>query len=153
MGRPVRYDGSARTLFDDQFESWRAEGRLVSFCPEVAAGMPTPRPPAEIGPGVTASDVLWGPGAVADMHGTDVTAAFVNGAQLAVQEAQRSGCRWALLTDGSPSCGTSFVYSGRFDGARRDGRGVVAEALLARGVGVFAPSEIARLAQAVESDA
>jgi uncharacterized protein YbbK (DUF523 family) len=62
-------------------------------------------------------------------------------------EARRTGCRWALLTDGSPSCGSSFVYSGRFDGVRRAGRGVVAEALLASGIAVFTPADIEQLAK------
>jgi uncharacterized protein YbbK (DUF523 family) len=68
-----------------------------------------------------------------------------------VAEARRTGCRWALLTDGSPSCGSSFVYSGHFDGVRRAGRGVVAEALLASGIAVFTPADIDRLAEAVET--
>jgi uncharacterized protein YbbK (DUF523 family) len=151
MGRPVRYDGSARTLVDRHLEAWRAEGRLVSFCPEVAAGLPTPRPPAEIAPGATAADVLSGLGAVSDVDGTDVTDAFLTAARLTVAEARRTGCRWALLTDGSPSCGTSFIYSGHFDSVRRGGRGLVAEALLANGIAVFAPTDIEQLAEAVKS--
>jgi uncharacterized protein YbbK (DUF523 family) len=151
MGRPVRYDGSARTLVDAHLDRWRAEGRLVSFCPEVAAGLPTPRPPAEIAPRVTARDILAGQGTVMDAAGADVTDAFIDAARQTVAEATRMGCRWALLTDGSPSCGTSFIYSGRFDGVRREGRGVVAEALIAKGIAVFAPQQIALLAQAVFS--
>ncbi|WP_406741240.1 2-thiouracil desulfurase family protein, partial [Bordetella pertussis] len=27
---------------------WQAERRVVAVCPEVAGGLPTPRPPAEI---------------------------------------------------------------------------------------------------------
>lgn len=153
MGCPVRYDGGAKTLVDDHLQRWADEGRLVIFCPEVAAGLPTPRPPAEIAPDASAGDVLTGKGAVWDRTGSDVTDVFVTAARQAVAEAARTGCRWALLTDGSPSCGTSFVYSGRFDGVRRAGPGVVAEALLASGVAVFSPAEIAALARAVESTA
>jgi uncharacterized protein YbbK (DUF523 family) len=80
-----------------------------------------------------------------------VSAAFMAAAESAVAEARRTGCRWALLTDGSPSCGSSFVYSGQFDGVRRTGRGVVAEALLASGIDVYAPAGIDRLAEAVET--
>jgi uncharacterized protein YbbK (DUF523 family) len=151
LGRQVRYDGSARTLIDGHLDRWGAEGRLVSFCPEVAAGLPTPRPAAEIAPGATARDVLSGRGAVRDVAGNDVSAAFMAAAESAVAEARRTGCRWALLTDGSPSCGSSFVYSGQFDGVRRTGRGVVAEALLASGIDVYAPAGIDRLAEAVET--
>ena len=128
LGHPVRYNGAAKTLSDRHLERWAAEGRLVSVCPEVAAGLPTPRAPAEISPRVTAQQVLAGQGRVLDTTGADLTPTFMDAAQRAVADAQRMGCQWALLTDGSPSCGTSFIYSGRFDGVRRAGRGVVAEA-------------------------
>lgn len=35
VGRPVRYDGAARPVAGGLFERWRAEGRLVPFCPEI----------------------------------------------------------------------------------------------------------------------
>ncbi|MEV4252932.1 DUF523 domain-containing protein [Spirillospora sp. NPDC049652] len=50
LGRPVRYDGAAKPVTDDLFERWRAEGRLVAVCPEIAGGLPVPRPAAEIAP-------------------------------------------------------------------------------------------------------
>ena len=63
--------------------------------------------------------------------GADLTAAFVAGADLALELARREGCRFALLTDGSPSCGSTRIHAGRFDGTRVPGAGVVA-ALLSR---------------------
>jgi len=150
MGRPVRYNGLAKTLADDHLDRWRKEGRLVSFCPEVAAGLPTPRPPAELAAGATAAHVLAGEATVLEDDGRDVGDVFRAAARLSVAQAQRTGCRWALLTDGSPSCGTSFIYSGQFAGELRAGRGVVAEALLAQGIAVFAPSDIDQLAQSVK---
>ncbi len=149
MGRPVRYNGTAKTLIDRHLDSWRAQDRLVIFCPEVAAGLPTPRAPAEIVAGATAADVLNGTATVLEDNGKDVGDIFREAAQMTVAHAKRHGCHWALLTDGSPSCGTSFIYSGQFDGMQRDGKGVVAEALLAHGIGVFAPAEIDQLANAV----
>jgi len=151
MGRPVRYDGRAKTLHDRLLSRWQAEGRLIPFCPEVAAGLPTPRPPAEIAPGADAASVLDGQGTIRTIDDTDVTAAFLSGAQLTVTLAQRHGCRHALLIDGSPSCGSGFVYSGRFDGIRQPGRGVVAEALIRAGVAVYTPARIEDLAAALES--
>ncbi|MEV1205037.1 DUF523 domain-containing protein, partial [Microbispora rosea] len=35
LGSRVRYDGGAKTSDDDLLARWRAEGRLVRFCPEV----------------------------------------------------------------------------------------------------------------------
>jgi uncharacterized protein YbbK (DUF523 family) len=61
--------------------------------------------------------------------------------EIALEMAVSQGCRFALLTDGSPSCGTSFVYSGRFDGAARKGNGVVAALLAENGIAVFSERE------------
>lgn len=146
MGQNVRYDGGAKTFCHERLSQWQADGRLVVFCPELAGGMSVPRPPAEIEPGFTGEDVLAGRARVIDRQGQDVTAPFVAGARRAVEQARREGCAYALLTDASPSCGSSVLYSGRHDGARRAGFGVTTAALRAAGILVFEPSEIQDLA-------
>ena len=47
LGEQVRYNGGAATSDDPLLRRWQAEGRAVSFCPEVAGGLGTPRPRAE----------------------------------------------------------------------------------------------------------
>ncbi|OBX37041.1 hypothetical protein A8U91_01389 [Halomonas elongata] len=42
LGQPVRYDGRAKTQQSDILARWREEGRLVTVCPEVQAGLATP---------------------------------------------------------------------------------------------------------------
>lgn len=150
LGSPVRYDGRAKTLTGALVERWQAEDRLVPLCPEVASGLPTPRPPAEIAPGDRAEDVLDGAGRVLTDDGEDVTDYFRRGAEIALKVAQEKGCRFALLTDGSPSCGSLNVYAGHHDGTRRQGRGVVTELLERHGIQVFTPRDILLLAQAME---
>lgn len=145
MGQPVRYDGRAKTVHDQRIAKWRDQGRLISICPEMAAGMPVPRAPAEIMPGATAAQVLHGTGAVHDNTGLDVTQPFVAAANLAVRTAAEQGCQLALLTDRSPSCGSQQVYGGAFDGALETGRGLVAEALVAAGVAVYSEHQIDEL--------
>lgn len=146
LGQPVRYDGQGKRFEHDLLLRWQREGRLVPLCPEIAAGFPTPRAPAEIAPGVDAAQVLAGQGRVIDLDGQDVSQGFIDGAQLAVACARRAGCGFALLMDGSPSCGSSFVYSGHHDGQRRTGMGLTAQALRAAGVAVYAPDQIRALA-------
>lgn len=146
LGQPVRYNGKGLSLEHTLLTHWQTEGRLVPLCPEVAAGFPTPRPPAEIAPGASAEDVLSGQAEITEDTGADVTEAFRNGAAIAVATAQSHGCRYALLTDGSPSCGSSFIYSGHHDGTHRPGQGVVTAALRAAGVAVFAQHQIGELA-------
>ncbi len=75
-------------------------------------------------------------------NGTDVTEMFVTGAELAVERAVASGCVAAVLTDGSPSCGTTYVYDGGFTGGTIPGMGVTAQLLSDRGIAVFAESQI-----------
>lgn len=151
LGRPVRYDGRAKDIDDALLDRWRDEGRLVAICPEVGAGFATPRPPAEIAAGFDGADVLGGRATVSELTGADVTDLFLTGARLALDAARREGCRFALLTDGSPSCGSSFIYAGGFDGGNKPGRGVVAALLAANGIDVYAETQIAELAAALRS--
>lgn len=160
LGVPVRYDGQAKSLESRHLERWRSEGRLVSLCPESAGGLPTPRPPAEIvaigGPPDAAprsstggAAVLGGEGRVVDVGGVDRTAEFLAGAQRALELARAEGCEFALLTERSPSCGSSWIHSGRHDGAVEPGEGVTTALLRRHGVEVFAPADIETLAERV----
>lgn len=147
LGQPVRYDGRGRRLEDDLVGQWLRAGLLVPLCPEVAGGLPTPRPPAEIEPGAQGSDVLAGTARIIDITGQDVTDTFRTGAAIAVATARQERCRFALLMDRSPSCGSSLIYSGHHDGRTHPGIGVVTSALKQAGVEVFAPDNIAQLAR------
>ncbi len=151
LGEPVRYDGAARAALLLP-QRWRDEGRIVGFCPECAAGLPTPRPPAEIAPGDDAEAILDGHGRVREVGGGDVTAAFVAAAHRTLAFARANACAWALLVDRSPSCGSRFVHAGRFDGALRPGLGLTAALLRRNGIAVFAEAEIAALAARVEAE-
>lgn len=143
LGQPVRYDGRAKTLEDSRLATWQAEGRVVPLCPELAAGLPVPRLPAEIEDGS---------GRVFDSAGADVTKSYQDAADRAVETAKAEGCAFALLTDKSPSCGVAQVYAGAFDGTLRAGRGLVAEALSQAGVRVFADHQIAALEAAMNAE-
>ncbi|MBO2455851.1 DUF523 domain-containing protein [Actinomadura barringtoniae] len=140
LGRPVRYNGAGKRLGDALFERWRAEGRLVSFCPEVSGGLPVPRPPAEIvaRPGATGGGaVLDGTARVVTNTGVDVTEAFLRGARLALEAAERAGARMAVLKEGSPSCGGLRVHDGTFSGTSVPGTGVTTALLERAGIRVF----------------
>ena len=121
-GQPIRYNRTSVDVESEIWDRWAAEGRLVPFCPELAAGFGIPRPPAEI-VGGDASMVLIGTAAVKEDNGNDVSELFVKGAELAVERALAEGCALAVLTDGSPSCGTTYQYDGSFAGGTRPGLG------------------------------
>ncbi len=145
LGQPVRYDGKGKPLFHPAIDRWRQEGRLVTICPEMAGGMPVPRPPAEIEKGASGIDVLEGRARVLEVTGGDVTADFIAGAEKALAFAKANGCKHALLIDGSPSCGSLAIYDGSFSGVKHAGNGVTAALLGRAGITVFSPADIDRL--------
>lgn len=140
LGHRVRYDGGAHGPFD-LLGVWQSEGRIVPLCPEVAGGLPTPRPPAEI-PGGQGGAVLDGRVAVVTVGGEDLTTAFVAGAEAALELIARHGIRLAVLKARSPSCGNLENYDGSFSGTRVAGEGVTAAALKRAGVAVFNETEL-----------
>jgi uncharacterized protein YbbK (DUF523 family) len=146
MGEAVRYDGRAKPLAHPLLDRWRQEGRLVSLCPEMAAGLPVPRPPAEIAGVGGGGAVLEGKAEVFERTGRNVTALFLLAAERAVAVAADNQCRFALLIDGSPSCGSTEIYDGRFDNLKIAGQGVVAARLARAGIEVFAHRDIEALA-------
>lgn len=122
-GRPVRYDG--RDCGQPVYRRLVEEGRGIAACPECLGGLPTPRCPSEIRGGrVIARD------------GADVTAAFREGAQRALELCRRYGLRRAILKENSPSCGCRRIYDGSFTGAKIDGEGITARLLREHGIEV-----------------
>ncbi|MFT9298817.1 MAG: DUF523 domain-containing protein [Gluconobacter sp.] len=149
LGQPVRYDGKAKTLLHPVLQQWQDEGRLIVVCPELAGGMSVPRPPAEIEGGQTGGNVLKGEARVMDTSGADVTDEFVAGARIALNVAQTQGCRFALLMEGSPSCGSQMIYVGSFTGHKHAGAGVTAALLQQNGIQVFSQHTIEDLEAAL----
>lgn len=152
LGHKVRYDGGAHGPFD-LLQHWQDEGRIVALCPEVAGGLATPRPPAEI-PGGQGAQVLDGNLPVLTDSGEDVTSAFVAGAEIALQLVRQHGLRVAVLKARSPSCGNTHNYDGSFSSTLVEGEGVTAALLRRAGVRVFnetqlteAAAELVRLEQ------
>ncbi len=141
LGQPVRYDAASKGLPEHWQARLAARYTLLPFCPECAGGLPTPRPPAEIRGGCGAQ-VLAGVAQVRTEAGDDVSAAFVSGARLTLQQAQQHGCRLALLKANSPSCGNRQVYSGRFDGQLQAGAGVTAALLQQHDITVYSEQQL-----------
>lgn len=151
IGWPVRWDGGAKTAHHPLLAQWAEEGRLVPLCPETMAGLATPRPAAEIVPEASATDVLEGRAAIRDANGGDHTEAFREGARIAVSMARVRAARFALMTDGSPTCGSQLIADGTFSGRKRLGEGVAARALRDAGIEVFALDEIEALAARLDA--
>ncbi|HWK12240.1 MAG TPA: DUF523 domain-containing protein [Vicinamibacterales bacterium] len=137
LGAPVRYNGQDKKSSHPLLERWIAEGRVVSACPEVLGGLGTPRAPAEV-------VQIEGLRRVVAKTGRDVTAEFDRGAGIALDQAIANDVRVAVLKEGGPSCGSTWIYDGSFSGARVPGAGVAASLLRSRGILVFSEDEIER---------
>ncbi|MHA0873486.1 2-thiouracil desulfurase family protein [Enterobacter pasteurii] len=149
MGFKVRYNGSEKSRMNEQLARWQQEERLVIHCPELAAGLAVPRPPAEI-ISADGKDVMHRQARIIENTGLDVTEQYQLAAWLALRTALESGCSAALLTDGSPTCGSQVIYDGSFSGIRKTGMGVAASLLAEYGIAVFSEEQIAELIAWIE---
>ena len=140
-GPGIRFNGTSVEVKSPIWDRWESEGRLFPFCAELASGFAVPRPPAEL-VGGTASEVFSGAATVLEATGNNVTDQFIDGARRAVEYAVERGCVAAVLTDGSPSCGSTYVYDGNFAGGTQAGTGVVAQLLLDHGIAVFSETQL-----------
>jgi uncharacterized protein YbbK (DUF523 family) len=120
-----------------------SRGQVVPICPEVAGGLPIPRPPAEI-VGGDGFDVLDGLARVVTCDGDDVTQAFITGAEIALETALRYKVKTAVLQPRSPSCGSHQIYDGTFSRRLISGQGVTAALLSRHGITVVSPDSFAR---------
>jgi uncharacterized protein YbbK (DUF523 family) len=139
LGEAVRYDGGdschhlnkkSKTLL----QQWQQEGLLLPLCPEVAGGLPVPRPVAEI-----MGDK------VVTQAGEDVSQAFHIGAEKALALCDQYRIQYAILKQGSPSCGNSLINDGCFSKTKIQGQGVTARLLIAHGIHVFNEEELFKL--------
>jgi uncharacterized protein YbbK (DUF523 family) len=121
-----------------------ARGQAVPICPEVAGGLTTPRPAAEI-VGGDGNDVLNGQARVMTVTGEDVTEAFLRGAEHALAVVRRYGITTAILKQRSPSCGSVHIYDGTHSGRLRTGPGVTAALLRRHGVIVQSEEHLGHL--------
>jgi uncharacterized protein YbbK (DUF523 family) len=142
LGQKVRYDGNHKLCDDEVFGRWAREGRIISLCPEMAGGFPTPRAPAEIADAQDGAQVLEFRAKVIEQGGRDVTAGFLQGAAATLQLCQAHQIRIAVLKEGSPSCGSSYTYDGSFTGHTIPKSGVTAALLRKNGIFVFSELEL-----------
>ncbi len=131
---PTRYDGKAQDKPEmkkiiELLKSYQIN--IIPVCPERLGGLSTPRMPAEInGERVIAVD------------GSDVTKQFNKGADLSLKLASETNVAFAILKEGSPSCGTSYIYDGSHSATKIPGRGLTTAKLAAHNIPVFSEHQI-----------
>ena len=140
LGQLVRYkgDGCAQQIL----LAPEVRAHLMAVCPEVAGGLPTPRPPAEIQGAGGGAGVWNGSALVKNNVGQDVSDEYKKGALTALAYAKTHNITAAILKERSPSCGTHAIYDGSFSGRKIVGRGVAAAMLADAGVPLYSEEEL-----------
>lgn len=109
-------------------------GKAVLVCPEQLGGMTTPRVPSEI----LKND---GKISVISKEGKDVSKEFKKGAKEALKIAKLVDAKVAILKNGSPSCGSKYIYDGTFSNNKIEGKGITAKLFMENEIEVFSEDE------------
>ncbi len=103
------------------------EGKdVIPVCPEMLAGLGTPRTPIEIVNGV-----------LMDREGNCPDKALRGAVRQLLEQLAPEEIQCAVLQSRSPTCGVRQVYDGTFSGTRVPGQGVFARALMDAGYTVI----------------
>ena len=132
LGSNTKYNGGNN--YNPLVEELKEKYTIISICPEVMGGLGIPRVPAE------RKD-----GRVINKNGDDVTDNYISGCNKVLELIKNEDIKYAVLKDGSPSCGSSYIYDGSFTGNRIEAMGVTAENLSKLGIKIITENEIREL--------
>ncbi len=136
----TRYDGKdqAKSGIKEFIKSLINEGHtVVPVCPEQLGGLTTPRVPAEI----IGNKVIT-------KNGYDVTKEFKFGTKQVLKLNDLYDFDIAILKDGSPSCGSSYIYDGTFAKHKIADTGILAKELIKCGIKVYSESNYKNIKKA-----
>lgn len=124
LGENCKYNGKNNK---NQFAISFLKGKeIIPICPEILAGMKTPRPCAEIVNGI-----------VMDENGNDVHSEYTHAVEIALSQIENEDIDFAVLQSRSPTCGVNQIYDGSFSGNLISGMGLFARALKQKGYKVI----------------
>ena len=124
LGRNCKYNGGNNHC--PRVERFVRDKQVIEICPEMMAGLGTPRTPIEIVDGV-----------LTDRNGNNVDSRLREAAAQALELAKRERIDLAVLQSRSPTCGVNQVYDGSFSGRLIPGQGVFARLLMDAGFSVM----------------
>ena len=139
LGINCKYNGDNNK--NDEVVGYLRDKQFIIICPEQLGGMSTPREPSEI-VRLDGEAVIKGQTSVINNKRLDVTRKFKQGAQESLKIAQIYNCKEAILKEGSPSCGSNYIYDGTFSGKKIDGVGVTTALLRNNGIKVMSEKEL-----------
>ena len=124
IGNNTKYNG--KNNYIKEIEQLKLKYELIPICPEVLGGLSIPRDPSEIN-----NDK------VISINNKDVTKEFNIGANKALNIALLNNIKYALLKDGSPSCGNTYIYDGTFKNNKIDGIGITTKLLKSHNIKIY----------------
>ncbi|MCL3779250.1 DUF523 domain-containing protein [Prolixibacteraceae bacterium JC049] len=128
VGIDCRYNGTSTNI--PELKAMVEQGKALCVCPEVLAGLPTPRESCEI---QVANNKCY----IKGQSGKDYTDEFETGAQKTLEIALSNHIDHAILQSRSPSCGFGKIYDGKFSGKLIAGNGVTAELLAKHEINIW----------------
>ena len=129
LGRNCKYNGGNN--YCPQVAAFVAGKHVIEVCPEMAAGLGTPRTPIEIVDGI-----------LMDRDGNCPDAILRDAVKHTMDAIRDLDIDCAVLQSRSPTCGVNQVYDGSFSGKLIPGQGVFARALLDAGYTVLDAEDI-----------
>ena len=127
LGENCKYNGGNN--YSAAVIDFLQDHKVIPVCPEVLAGLGTPRTPVEI----VAGEVKTKDGRSVDRALRHAVAQIL---------AQYPDAECAVLKSRSPTCGVKQVYDGTFSGTLRDGSGILAQALQDAGIRVIDSEDV-----------
>lgn len=137
LGIDCKYSGSNNK--NDSVLKYLEGKKYVIACPEQLGGLTTPRNPSEI---VKIGENEVNEYKLLSNEGKDVSENFIKGAEETLKIAKIFNCTEAILKEGSPSCGSSFIYDGSFTGKKISGQGVTTHLLRKNNIKVISENQV-----------
>ncbi|MFV2029773.1 DUF523 domain-containing protein [Neisseria sp. S1] len=116
LGENCKYNG--KNNLNDKVMLFLLDKKVLPICPEQLAGLPTPRPSAEM---VNAR--------VTEQSGKDVHDVYQAGVDKAMAILAQEQVEAVVLQSRSPTCGANQIYDGTFTGKLISGSGLFAQEL------------------------
>ena len=124
LGENCKYNGGNN--YNEKVVRFLDGKEIIKICPEVLAGLGTPRIPIEIVNG-----------RVVRRDGVDVDEPIRRAVDEILASLDGEEIECVILKSRSPTCGVKEVYDGTFSGILREGMGTLAEALSKAGYRVI----------------
>lgn len=129
LGRNCKYNGGNN--YREKVEKLVQGREVIEVCPEMLAGLGTPRTPIEIRDGEVVS-----------RDGVSVDKVIRDAVAQVLESIKDEPIEFCILKSRSPTCGVHQVYDGTFSGILVDGAGVLAQALQDAGYRVLDDEDI-----------